>query len=215
MPPAGTVGGASVFVDVTAAGEASVALTYRIHITPGTTSVPIRGVTFDGARPAAVRVSAESRALAAEWVRTRPPLVAGRVPLTPGAEPGELSLAYELPGDGRSGSGMIDLRVPLLLVDWPPDEAREGMFSARISLPAGYTVVERFPTVPLVETSVPGGRTAVELSLPAIPSMLRLRARRGAARLTFAARVDVAVVLGLFALATLAWMAFRRSATAT
>lgn len=211
----GRVLGVRMAAEVTPEGAASVVIEVDLDVPPGMTSVPFRGLTFGGASPLGSRVSFRGETQAAEWDVAAPPLVTGRVSLDsrpPG--PITLGLAYELAasplGAGRTAPGELDLQLPILMVDWPPVAAAEGMFDARITLPAGFAVVERFPTAPLVSSAAPDGGTTYGLSLPAVPSMVRMRARRGNPGPGFGARVDAAVIAALAVLAVGVWVGLRR-----
>ena len=208
-PLQGRVSGATLLVDVREDGVAAVHLEVVLEAPPSIESVPLRAVTFGGRTPTATEVTAGGRPLVVRWDETPAPLLAGRADLPPArGRRVVLTIAYELPSRAEDPD-RLDVWVPLVGVDWPPEGAPEGMFSARVTLPAGFAVEERFPTVPLDRSTAADGRAVYALSLPAVPSMVRLRARRGAVPLTFGARVDIALIGALLLLACVAWRYLR------
>jgi hypothetical protein len=111
----------------------------------------------------------------------------------------------------ESGSG-FDLALPVLMVDWNPVDSREELFTADLRLPESHGVVEVFPTVP-VEVQDESAASLHSLSLPVVPSFLRLRGREGPRPvLTFGRIVDLGVGLILFFLGAFGWRMMRRSA---
>ena len=213
-PAAATDGlsaGVALWVDVHDGGAATVMLEYLLDMPATVRTVPLRGIAFGGVVPIAVSARADATEASISWMAAPLPALVATVGLpadasqqSSGSVRRRLTLRYELP----TGPAGLDVRVPILLVDWPPFAAPEGFFTARLTLPPGTSIVERFPTVPLVNVS--DGRTdEYRMSLPAVPSVLRLRLRQGSDGPTFAGVVDAAVVAGLFLLGLVAWKRLR------
>lgn len=178
-----------------------VRLVYRIVPVTAPDTVPLKGLAFFGNRPERVESAfGDGAPEPVSLVDPRGNLLRGGLPLPSDAAPGDtlaLTIAYELdraiPEDARS----FDLVIPVLYVDWRPAGAPEDMFVASVTIPADYSVVETFPTVPKELTEAEGARR-YDFRVQVIPSMVRFRGHVGEPPvLTFARKVDLGVVLVL------------------
>jgi hypothetical protein len=106
----------------------------------------------------------------------------------------------------------LDIRAPILLVDAAPASAGDRFFDAELLLPPGITVTESFPTVPRTRVAAAGG-ARYTIAMQVVPSLLRWRATDGPAPwLSFEARVDLFLLIGIAALAAFGARALARSA---
>jgi hypothetical protein len=119
-------------------------------------------------------------------------------------------VTYRVRQEAAVSAGGFDLVLPVLMVDWQPEDSREELFIADVGLPSSFGVVEHFPTVPLA-VRAEGGSIRHALSLPVVPSFLRMRGRDGPRPvLTFGRMVDLGIVLFLVLLTGYGWRAMRR-----
>lgn len=187
---------------------------YRLAPATGVGMVPLKGLGFFGARPAAVGVrfgDGPTRSVALQNPRGDLLSATPAIPGVPAAgDTLSLLLTYELEQAISPDARAFDLVLPVIYVDWPPAGAPEDMFAARVTIPADYTVVEAFPTVPK-EVTVDGDRRSYTFGVQVVPSMVRFRGHVGEAPLlTFARKVDLAVVLILLVAGGLGWRGLRR-----
>lgn len=200
----------------------SVSLRFRVRLGPGAESIPLlwlgyRGTQVEGLRATTVSDRAGAgRELDIVMDPSRARFGTLLLPPTPGTDPVfAFELTYQVVQESvQSGAG-FDLVLPVLMVDWDPEDSREELFTAELSLPASYGVVEMFPTVP-VEVQEAEAANLHILSLPVVPSFVRLRGREGDRPfLTFGRLVDLGVGLVLFFLAAFGWRRMRRPAKPT
>lgn len=132
-----------------------------------------------------------------------------------GTVTGTVRAAVTGPARAASGSSTtpgsdFDAVIPVIRVDWPPEASREALFTARVSLPPDWSVVEVFPMVPR-EVAERDGERVHALSLPVVPSMVRLRGRVGDPPvLTLGRWVDLGVLSVILAAGLLGWRGLRR-----
>ncbi len=84
---------------------------------------------------------------------------------------GILNLEYEVEVNERM------LIVPLIFPRMDNIPSNENLFSASISIPSDYQIVNSFPTVG-AEVKAEGNQVVYNVSLPVIPSMLRVEVSR-------------------------------------
>ena len=136
---------------------------------------------------------------------------AGTLALPP-ADPrsGEVAVAlvYRVAGAvERSGAG-VRVRLPVLVLDLPPEPGGGPRFEASVRLPAGWSVSGGFPTG-LAE----GPDGAWEVRLPVVPSLVSLRGRSdGAWRPGLPEALDVLALAVLLAFGLVGWRHLRRVA---
>lgn len=192
-----------------APAQSRVQLVYRLLPAPGVDSVPLKGLAFFGNRPEGVEAAFEGRAPAHVPLDSpRGDLLRARLPLPSDAAPGDtvaLTLSYALDRAIPEEARDFDLVLPVLYVDWRPLGAPGDMFVATVRIPANYSVVETFPTVPK-NVSAAGGERSYDFRVQVIPSMIRFRGHVGEPPLlTFARKVDAGVVLILLAAGAFGW----------
>lgn len=213
--PSERIRGATLSVRVERDAPVGVELRYDLTLEPGTRELPLRGIAFRGAVPERMTATAGGAPAPVRMDAAAPPLVSGTVEIPAGSvADGTLSLGllYQIPRPFRSEEDRFDLAVPIPIPDRPPVGAPERLFVAEVRLPPGFSLVERFPTVPVVQRMDDEVRV-YELSLPVVPSLLRVRARSGPPPLvTFGQAVDIGVIGALLILGLVGWRLFRRSA---
>jgi hypothetical protein len=210
--------GVQARIDVDREDVTSVALDIRLETgergaVPLTLFVP-RGVTVEdlsagwGEGAAAVAVPLEP---------SRAHVLTGTVP-APGAAPraevaaapdtsaasasGLLRLRYTV-RNAEAGREPFDLIVPVARVDRPLSGSPEGFFTATVALSGDARLWETFP---VGRASGPDA-----MSLPVLPSFVRLRGGRGdAPRLTVPRVADVGVGLAIVLLTLVGWRRARR-----
>ena len=84
------------------------------------------------------------------------------------------------------------------------------MFIASVTIPADFSVVETFPTVPKTVAEVEDQRT-YDFRVQVVPSMVRFRGHVGdPPLLTFARKVDLGVLAILLIAGAFGWRGLRR-----
>jgi len=102
---------------------------------------------------------------------------------------------------GWGEDGRITLPIPA--PRWVPSSPHPRTFVARVSVPAGWTVLESFPTSATLRPP-DGGEGIYEVALQGVPSMLTVRTGRGGRPLvTLKGALDLAVVSLLILLGVL------------
>jgi hypothetical protein len=104
----------------------------------------------------------------------------------------ELELTYLVRGGAVRAGDRLEVHLPCALVDLPSDETNGSLFSSRIRLPDGYTVVETFPAQSFVVEGSHG------FELPVVPRFVALRASSKPVLLT-PPRIATAFVILLLA----------------
>lgn len=100
------------------------------------------------------------------------------VELTPPApiEPGEelqFTVSYQaVQAVSAHGSDADLIEIPVLAVTWAPAESRSGVFTGRLTLPAGYHFAEGFPSVPESVDQV-GSSEVVTYDMIVMPAVIR------------------------------------------
>ena len=209
-----TISGVSVAVRVDSDdGSADVEVDYRLRGGARRSAVSMRLFTFLSAVPAAVRATdGDGVALALDLdADAREGVISGRVAL-PLERGGEWTIRFFYQVVGAAGDGRFRVTLPVVLVDALPEGSPEDMFVMEVALPPAVSLWETFPALTSSATDPSPGVT--RLSLPVIPSMIRLHGGRGSRpRLTLPLVVDLGVGLAivLLSLAGLIWA--RRAAT--
>lgn len=189
-------------------------LRYRLAATEEVGRVPVRGIAYLGVTPADVRATVDGVPARVRLEPARGALLSGAVelerPLAAG-DTADLVLTYRVGSAIPASERTFDVVLPLLFVDWRPAGAPEDMLRATVSIPAGYSADEVFPTVPREVTTVDDARR-YSFRLQAIPSLVRLRGHAGEPPfLTFSRLVDLGVLALLMLAGGLGWWALRRS----
>ena len=195
-------------IDATRDEVVRVEIDYRIEIDGTERAAPLEGLVFrptsiEGARATVGGVVAPL-VLGSAGARTT-----GTVEL-PSDRPGvhTLRVAYDVLG-AWSGDDPRRLRVPLLALSWPSEEALPGVFEAEALLPEGWTAYESFPSG-LTAAGAALGAARYTLELPAAPALLSMRASESSVRFGgFTGVLDGLVLLTLVVLAGVGWHHFR------
>lgn len=215
VEPPERIRGATLSVRVERDAPVRVELGYELALDPGTRELPLRGIAFRGAVPERVTARAGGAPAPVRIDATAPPLLSGAVEIPAGSvADGTLSLAllYQISRPFMPEQDRFDLAVPIPIPDRPPVGAPERLFVAEVRLPPGFALVERFPTVPVVRR-MEGEVPVYELSLPVVPSLLRVRGRSGPPPLvTFGQALDIGVIGALLILGLVGWRLVRRGA---
>lgn len=117
----------------------------------------------------------------------RPHLFTGQVPFAP-----QVILQYRVL---HAWSDDHRLTLPIPAPGWVPEDPTPRTFVARIHVPAGWSVLESFPTSVTRRPRDDGGGI-YEVALQGVPSMLVLRMARGPAPLLTLERVLDLMVVG-------------------
>jgi len=195
-------------VDLTAGdGSASVRVEYRLSGHAPGAAIPIQLLGFGVATTDEVRVGALDPVVL--WPTSGTLRVA--TVRSWGSAEGEASrfaLEYDvLEAVEQSGDAFV-VRVPIVVVKLPPVEEADELFRARVRLPAAWRVADGFPS------GFRADGDDYSVSLPVVPSVVRLRGRvDGRWRPGLPLVVDLLVVSILLAFAFRGWRHLRRIAT--
>ena len=117
-----------------------------------------------------------------------------------------LQLNYEVP---LGTNDPVTLIIPIVYPDMPASEASQDFFNASIVL-EGYQIHEAFPSNSW-SVEKKDGWTLHELTLQAVPSMIKLKLGKGnKAMLSTLNLVDLAVIVILLILLALGWKKIRQ-----
>jgi hypothetical protein len=106
---------------------------------------------------------------------------------------------YVVQGGAQPAGDGLGVRLPAIVLDLKLEETKAGLFSSRVEIPAGLSVVDGFPSHPLVETE-----GVYRWELPLVPAFVAFRASSQPALLTPPRVATAAVVLLLLAMGFLA-----------
>lgn len=214
--PDGAVRSASLEADLTVRGNGvRVRIAYRLTVPPDLEAVPLSGLSVRGTRISGLEARlGRGEPAPLSWdAGADSPAGRARVPIR-GALDGDtatLELTYRVePTESLAGEdGRI--RLPVVQVAWPPEEARPGTFRARLELPQDAYVTETFPTVLGQAEATTEGVRRYELDLQVVPALVSVGLQEGEPPvLTFGRAVDVAVVGLLAVLGVWGFRALRR-----
>ena len=177
-------------------GPVPVRVTYRLLQDTLADGVPL---TLLSPSPTRVRGKALEREFFfggfPDFLQVRPHFSTAEVPFV-----STLTLEYSVEG-AWSGNNRVTLPIPA--PGWVPERPLPRTFVARVTAPAGWTVLESFPTS-VTQRPPDAGGGVYEVALQGVPSMLILRLSRGPAPvLTLERLLDILVVAGLFLMAVL------------
>ena len=199
--------------DLTDDAHTEVRLKYQLRLEPGTETIHVRAISFFGAELDGVRAHLGGSSHPVRLDRSVRSLQRAGIPvpvhLRGGAET-ELEITYRVSRNARLGDA-FDIALPVLMVDGTPAGSPENFFAAEALIPAGYAIVESFPTVPR-SVEVVGGDRRYALQLQVIPSLVRWRGQVGRAPLINFERVVDAVAVGTILLVGLLLMLRMRRA---
>lgn len=187
----------------------SVRVRYELSMLPSVREIPLRALAFAGATFRNVIARVDDREIRILLRRSSgSPLVSGVVPLEVNELTSSLDLEYEVVERVFRGDD-FDISVPVLLVDWPLEGTRPGLFIATTRMPVDYALVEVFPTVPLRHSEQAAVRE-YELEMQVVPSLVRFRGRLGTPPVvTFARTVDLAAIAVILLGCFLGWWGLR------
>lgn len=207
-PAAWATQSAAVSIQLSEDGAASVRLDYVFVASPTsaalplTESIPVQLLGFGNATVREVRVDGAALVL---WPTTGSHREAAIRPSR--AAPGTalpVSIEYVIPEAVDNEGGALNVRVPL--VTGPPGTEGGSGFTASVEVPVNWAMSDGFPSG-LRETD-PG---VWEVSLPVVPSVVRIRgAADGGRRLSLPLVVDALALLLLLGFAAFGWRHLRR-----
>jgi len=207
--PAGTLTHATMEVDLSRPGAtAHVRIDYRLEVPAGVAQIPITALVAVPTDVSQVQAHTPTRTLPVALPRSNTAQRVGVVRL-PGDRPaGPLSLTIEYEVSRAitfDGTGVL-YQVPLVVVDWPPSDARPGTFTARATVQPSTWVHESFPTT-LAGPVGPPGTSVWEVELSVLPVYLKFRGRTAfeAPLLTLPRVVDTSVLALLLLLGFIGW----------
>lgn len=199
--------------DLTDDAHTEVRLKYQLRVRPGTETIQVRAISFFGAELDGVRARLGRSWHPVRMDRTGPSLQQAGIPVPSDLRGGgevEMEISYRVTRNARLGDA-FDIALPVLLVDGTPAGSPEDFFTAEALIPAGYTIVESFPTVPRTSVVV-GEDRRYGLQLQVIPSLVRWRGQVGQAPLINFERIVDAVAVGTILLVGLLLMQRMRRA---
>jgi hypothetical protein len=190
---------------VVAVGEGSARVEIDYSVVPdGTVAVvPLEGLAFRPTRVEDFRASVDGRPSSATLREDESGRLTAALPLPErSAREVRIRVSYSVSG-ATSGDDPVRIRVPILAVGWPSEEALPGTFEAEVSLSERLTVYESFPSG--LRAAGPG---LYRLQLPAAPALLSIRATLGEGA-PLGGMVQVLDALVLLVLLVLAWAGWR------
>lgn len=167
----------------------------------GDTLIPIKGLLFDNNQIEykALIINSEPRVFA---LTPQDGLISELIHIERAAlgRPMELTIAYHLPfGEIKGG---LDLTIPILYIDIPSVDSKEDLFMASMILPVSFQLLEAFPSTGWNKT----GEASYDISIPAIPSMLRINATGADSdELAFSYVIDISIAAVLIIFLILGW----------
>jgi hypothetical protein len=174
----------------------SVQLSYTLQ-PHGATEVVLAAVRFGEVTLADVHANGLPLTLTPDASGLRPTV---RVPL-PARDTVALDISYNVRNPGRDPG---PVRIPILAVLWPPEQALAGVFVARVSLPAGSVAFDAFPST-LRRTH---GDT-YETELHVLPAMITFSAAARAPWPSVITGIELLVFVGLVLAGIVGWRRFR------
>lgn len=198
---------ATLDVRVTESGSAEVRLDYVFVAREGGAALPLSEsipVNFLGFGAATVREVIVDGSPLVLWPTTGSHRQAAvRPPAAVDGDAVEIALAYTINEAVEVEGNELTLRVPLVTGP-PPEEGGDG-FVAAVRVPAGWAMAEGFPS-----GLRPNDAGVWEVSLPVVPSVVRMRGRSdGARRVGLPLVVDVLTLSLLLAFAFFGWRHLR------
>lgn len=177
-------------VDITSPDSSRVTMDFQMQMGADQRSVPLIGLRFGASALEHIEAfDAEGRALVVEAEEDERGRVSVVVQLPPTAQ-GEFRLAYRVAsGVSRAGTSRR-YTVPLLVPEWPPAEAVDGVFNLSVVLGGGERVVMSFPAGLRAVEGGGGARYAVGLQV--VPTLLTITtSTKSGVPLTLAVMLDV------------------------
>lgn len=128
--------------------------------------------------------------------------------LAPAGGGATLAFSYRVTGAVERSGADVRIRLPVLVVDFPPEQGGGPLFHASVRLPEGWSVSGGFPSGP-VRTA--GG--VWETDLAVVPALVSLRGRSdGAWRPGLPQVLDALALLVLAAFGVVGWRHLREVA---
>ena len=191
-----------------------VAVTIDYRLDPaGASEVPIRGIEFDPAQVDGIRAFAGDRELEVRLDPPRPPRIDGVIVLPQaivGRAPVNVRVQFEVTGGIRRDGADWRVRLPLIVVMWPPREPSAETFVASVSLPGAAEIYRAFPaSYRRLDLPGEGEFSLYRFTLPVVPSFLGMTlSMNGRPLLTLERMADLSAVGLLLGLALFGWRRF-------
>ncbi len=197
--PGGRVVRVAVSARAPETGAVAVSMTYRLRVEPGTRVIPFTGLLFAPTTVDRISARVGGEALPVRPPPTGEPRMEGGIELPADLSAGgpvSLDLEYRVLNAVVAEGEGVRVTLPMLAVDWAPEEARPGVFQADVTLPEGMEAREIFPVTPTGGTA-PGMARA---TLQVVPAVVRVRARpEGSLALSLPGALELLVLVVVIA----------------
>lgn len=193
-------------------GEIVVELRYRIVNTGTSDRIPISWLRVAQTRLSDVRATWDDAPATMAWEPGQGRVRRGTVDVAypqAGSAVTELALEYVVSQASDTEDNALSIHVPLIQVDLKPEESRADVFVAEIVIPHGMSLVESFP-VGAAAMAAASEDVRYQITLPVVPSFLRLELREGDSVFTLPRVVDGVMVSLVVLLSLAAFVRLRR-----
>lgn len=197
----GNLVSARAHVDLTGHGPPSLRIEYVVTWEGPPEDVPLEGLAFGGARASGVRALAGGRELDVSLRESRRGRISGEVAPPLDVEPGRpfrFTLHYRVEGAEEHDGSRTLIRLPVLAVAWPSEQALAETFTVDLVVADSLTVYESFPSGMRAIEGPPRARRYA-LDLPVVPALVSVRASSTAMPLATLPLALDALVLALLA----------------
>jgi hypothetical protein len=172
--------------------DVAVRLVYRIRA-PGADRVAFSALEIDGVAIEEVSAFVSETPLPVELEPRSGPKREGSIGIP--KDTTTFELRYVVRGGAEPTEDGLRVRLPCAILDLEIEETRPGLFSSRVELPHGLSVVDGFPSSPAAEAE-----GVYRWELPLVPTFVAFRASSGTVLLTSPRVATTAVVLLLVAM---------------
>lgn len=191
---------AKIFMDLTGDDVAQVSIHYKVIHDTDQSEIPLAGLLFGIGEVSDVRALFADSAQTIKLSQTSGGRVTGSIAISRISRiEGEsnLELIYDVHQAKTLIGDLWSWQVPILTVMWPPVVARPGTVTIETLMPLGYSVIESLPINLRILGENEGGKRYVT-EMPAMPSLVSIRATDKGERVTIMGILNFAVPILLF-----------------
>jgi hypothetical protein len=184
---------------------AQVRLRYEIRPDSTAASIPVSLLRFGGASIESLRARLAGNEIPVQLREESPAILRGEVPLGTMAR-SEVTLEFEYTVSVTE-AGRV--RLPLVAVLWPPEQARPSLFTGNVNVESRFEIYHAFPAT-LRSGEVNGSIRRLVFAMPVLPAVIAFDRATDPPAVTLAGALDAAVVLLTLAFCGVLWLQFRR-----